>query len=515
MSDFRIERAIISVWNKDGIEELAEILQESDVDIFSTGGTARKLQENGIEVTLISDITKYPEILNGRVKSLHPDIYGGLLADPDNKDHQADLEKVDIDPIQLVIGNLYPFSEVFEDEDKNENEILEMIDIGGPSMLRASAKNYQNVAVISDPSQYDTFINRFKNDKIDRDYRKKLAQKAFKKTLQYDQNITKYFSDLLGEDNYVGGVYNKVHDLRYGENPDQEAGFYSPDSKGEWVPFQQLAGKELSYNNYRDCRAAYEIIKDMQIEEPACALIKHMNPCGFGIGKDLKAAYSRAVATDPKSYFGGIVSVNRKVTGELAQEITESFLECVIAPGYEEEALEVFKEKEKLRLLIPDEEGLDVDKKMVKYGKGLLIQDAQKIDRKEEEDWEIVTDNKNTGDYIKSLLIGWHLVKNVKSNAIVLADDTGAVGVGAGQMSRVDALKIAIRKAEEAGLKIEDAIMASDAFFPFRDSIDLANEYGISGVIQPGGSIRDDQVVEACDEFDMFMIFTGKRVFKH
>ncbi|MCF7885675.1 MAG: bifunctional phosphoribosylaminoimidazolecarboxamide formyltransferase/IMP cyclohydrolase, partial [Candidatus Marinimicrobia bacterium] len=260
---------------------------------------------------------------------------------------------------------------------------------------------------------------------------------------------------------------------------------------------------------------AYDIVNDMHLKEPCCALIKHMNPCGFGTGENLKEAYLRAIKPDPKSYYGGIVSLNEKVSKELAEEMVKSFLECVIAPRYEEEALEVLKSKKNLRILIPDEDGLKIERQAQKYGRGKLVQDKQKLSEKEENEWKIVTENKATEEYLKALRIGWRLIKNVKSNAIVLADGEGSVGVGAGQMSRVDSLKIAIRKAEEAGLDLDGVIMASDAFFPFRDSVDLANRYGIAGVIQPGGSIRDDEVIEACNEHDMFMIFTGKRVFKH
>jgi phosphoribosylaminoimidazolecarboxamide formyltransferase/IMP cyclohydrolase len=515
MNEFKIKRAIISVWNKEKILPLARELANNGVEIFSTGGTYKKLDQGGVQASKISELTEYPEILKGRVKTLHPAIFGGLLADPDKKDHKSDLEKIGADFFQLVIVNLYPFSKAFRNPDSQQEEIIEMIDIGGPSMLRAAAKNYKNNIVISDPEQYDEFFEKYKKNFIDLNYRKKLASEVFKKTAEYDLEIVKYFSQETKEELLVDGVYKKVHSLRYGENPDQEAGLYAPYHDLEWRPFRQIGGKELSYNNYQDCLAAYEIVQDMQLNEPSCALIKHMNPCGFGVGANLKEAYLRAVKTDPKSYYGGIVSLNGKVTRDLAEEMVKSFLECIIAPDYEEAAIEVLRTKKNLRILIPEQEGLAADKLISGYGKGKLVQDKQKISESEEKNWEIVTANKDSKEYLKALRIGWRLIKNVKSNAIVLADASGAIGVGAGQMSRVDALKIAIRKAEEAGLQIEDSIMASDAFFPFRDSVDLAAKYNIAGIIQPGGSIRDEEVIEACDEHNLFMIFTGKRVFKH
>lgn len=515
MSELQIKRAIISVWNKEKIVPLAQKLREKEVEIFSTGGTYKKLQDAGLAVTKISEVTQYPEILDGRVKTLHPVVFGGLLADPEKKSHKEDLAKIGTDFFQLVVVNLYPFAQAYNDPASSDDDIIEMIDIGGPSMLRAAAKNYKGTLVISDPAQYDEFVEKLENNIIDMNYRKKMAAEVFKKTAEYDRQIVQYFTGNNEEDIIAEGIYKKVHTLRYGENPDQEAGLYAPVSDIDWRPFIQLGGKELSYNNYQDCLAAYDIISDMQLNEPGCALIKHMNPCGFGIGQDLKAAYLRAVKTDPKSYYGGIVSLNRKVTRELAEELVKSFLECIIAPGYDEDAIEVLKTKKNLRLLIPNKEQIATDVQVQKYGRGKLVQDKQKISPSEEKEWEIVTENKNSDKYLKALRIGWRLIKNVKSNAIVLADETGAVGVGAGQMSRVDALKIAIRKAEEAGLQIKDTILASDAFFPFRDSVDLASEYGVAGVIQPGGSIRDEEVVEACNEHDIFMIFTGKRVFKH
>ncbi|MCF7740806.1 MAG: bifunctional phosphoribosylaminoimidazolecarboxamide formyltransferase/IMP cyclohydrolase [Candidatus Marinimicrobia bacterium] len=515
MSNLTIKRAIISVWNKDKVVPLAKKLEKQDVEIFSTGGTFRKLEESGVKVNRVSEITQYPEILDGRVKTLHPVIFGGLLADPDKEQHKKDLEQIGASSFQLVVVNLYPFSQAYNDPESSHDEIIEMIDIGGPSMLRAAAKNYKSNIVLSDPGQYDRFLEKLGKDSLNLGYRKELAAEVFQKTYEYDRQIVKYFADMQDESLLAEGLYKKVHELRYGENPDQKASLYAPQEDPDWRPFQQLGGKELSYNNYQDCLAAYQIVQDMQFDEPCCALIKHMNPCGFGTGENHKEAYLRAVKTDPKSYYGGIVSLNGKVTKELAEEMIKSFLECIIAPEYETEALEILKSKKNLRILIPDHEGLKNAKQIQSYGRGKLVQDQQKISESEEQNWKIVTNNKNTDAFRKALRIGWRLIKNVKSNAIVLADENGAVGVGAGQMSRVDALKIAIRKAGEAGLDLEGTIMASDAFFPFRDSVDLAHEEGLVGVIQPGGSIRDEEVITACDEHNMFMVFTGKRVFKH
>jgi len=515
MSSLNIKRVIISVWNKENIVPFARTLQSKGVRIYSTGGTFRKLSEENITVEKIEELTGFPEIMGGRIKTLHPLIFSGILANSANPDHIDDLKKVNATAFQLVVVNLYPFSETYHAGGKSDEEIVEMIDIGGPSMLRAAAKNYKSVAVLSHPSQYDEFLKRFEAGEINENYRRTLARDVFIQTSNYDTDIATFFSE--DKDPLPGlwlNHYQKSADLRYGENPDQQAALYNPQSDPKAQPFHQLQGKEISYNNYVDCIAAYRIAFEYKNELAVCVNIKHTNPCGFGLGQTPLDAYLRAVKADPVSYFGGIVGVNRPVDKALAEEWTKSFLECIVAPQFSTEALEILAKKKNLRLLIPNQNYLESKFDIKGYGKGLLVQEAQHGDDNEEK-WEMVTEQKPQNQLYEALHLGWHLVKHVKSNAIVLVDQNGSIGVGAGQMSRVDALKIAIRKAEEAGLNIKNSIMASDAFFPFRDSIDLAVEYGVVGVIQPGGSVRDKEVIEACNEHGLFMLFTHKRVFKH
>lgn len=515
IGDFVIKRAIISVWNKKGIIPLAKKLVQKGVEIYSTGGTFKVLTENGIPVTKIEDLTGFPEIMNGRVKTLHPLVFSGILADRSNSGHQQDLQRVGALDFQLIVVNLYPFAETFYAGDKSDSEIVEMIDIGGPSMLRAASKNYNSVVVLSDPSQYSDFIERLNNGTIDEEYRRLLAGAVFIKTAGYDAEIAGFFSGKAdGLPDLWMNRYRKRAELRYGENPDQKAALYSPVSAAESLPFIQLQGKEISYNNYVDCIAAYRVAMEFSTEKVVCANLKHTNPCGFGVADSALDAYKRAVRADPVSYYGGIVSVNRPVDRAVAEEFAKSFLECIVAPEFSREAIEILKKRKNLRLLIPNRDYLDYPYDVRAYGKGLLVQEHQMPEDREEA-WDIVTERRPDDSFFRALRIGWHIVKHVKSNAIVLADKNGSVGVGAGQMSRVDSMKIAIRKAGEAGLEIKNTIIASDAFFPFRDSIDLAAKYGIAGVIQPGGSIRDKEVIRACEEHNMFMLFTHKRVFKH
>jgi len=515
MKPFTINRAIISVWDKSGILPLARKLAAKGVEIFSTGGTYRTLIENGITVQKIEDLTGFPEIMGGRVKTLHPLIFSGILADRNNSAHLEDLKRIGGIGFELVIVNLYPFVETVHAGDKTDDEIIEMIDIGGPSMLRAASKNFNSVAVLSQPSQYNEFIDRFENNTIDETYRRSLARNVFIQTCNYDSEIATYFS---GKSENLPNMwlnhYRKSAELRYGENPDQKAALYNPESMPNAVPFTQLQGKEISYNNYIDCIAAYRVAFEFFTDRVVCANLKHTNPCGFGLGDTPLEAYQRAVKTDPVSYYGGIVGLNSPVDKAVAEEFTKSFLECIIAPEFTPEALEILKGRKNLRLLIPDEDYLEFPYDVKAYGKGLLVQEHQSSDDIEES-WTLVTKVNPEKSFREALRIGWHVVKHVKSNAIVLADQDGSIGIGAGQMSRVDSMKIAIRKAEEAGLQLHNTIIASDAFFPFRDSIDLAAKYGIAGVIQPGGSIRDEEVINACDDYGMFMLFTHKRVFKH
>jgi phosphoribosylaminoimidazolecarboxamide formyltransferase/IMP cyclohydrolase len=522
MKGIEVKQAIISVWDKSNLIPLARTLQKGGVRLFATGGTYRKLTEEGITVEKIEDFTGFPEILQGRVKTLHPLIFTGLLADNRKADHRRDLARVNGIPFQLIVVNLYPFSQTYRAGDKSEDEIIEMIDVGGPAMLRAASKNYNNIAVLSDPSQYDEFIQRFEKQNLDEAYLRRLAKAVFIRTAIYDSEIAAYFSGRVDSRSetqmdlpeFILTPYQRAVNLRYGENPDQSAALYNSVMNFDALPFEQLQGKEISYNNYVDCLAAYRLTFEYHTDAVICVNVKHTNPCGCGVAASPLAAYLRAVKADPVSYYGGIVGINRIVDQTLAKEFTKSFLECIVAPGFSPEALEILAKRKNLRLLIPNNDYLNDKYDLKSYGKGLLAQTIQSGDESES-NWQVVTKEKPNGKYQEALHLGWHLVKHVKSNAIVLTDEAGSVGVGAGQMARVDALKIALRKAREAGLETKGCVMASDAFFPFRDSIDLAAQAGIRGVIQPGGSVRDNEVIEACDEQGIFMLLTHKRVFKH
>ncbi|MCK9559763.1 MAG: bifunctional phosphoribosylaminoimidazolecarboxamide formyltransferase/IMP cyclohydrolase [Candidatus Marinimicrobia bacterium] len=515
MSEFKIKRAIISVWDKTNIIALAQALRRQGVEIYSTGGTFKALQTAGIAVEKIENLTGFPEILGGRVKTLHPVVFAGLLADTTEESHRADLARVQVEAIQLVVVNLYPFSETYHAGNKSFEEIVEMIDIGGPSMLRAASKNFKNVVILSDPKQYDEFQQRLEKGELTPEYRQSLARDVFLKTTAYDSEIAEFLSE-TGEPlpTVMAPAFYRQQSLRYGENPDQGAALYAPLAKPAWQPFKQLQGKEISFNNYVDCLAAYKCYATFKTDAAAVVIMKHTNPCGFAIGKTALAAYQRAVKTDPVSYFGGIVGVNREIDGALAEEFSKSFLECIIAPGYSAEALEILSKRKNLRLLIPDADNLNFDLDMRAYGQGLLVQQNQSPND-DETAWKVVTETQPPADLMPALKMAWHVVKHVKSNAIVFCDANGTIGVGAGQMSRVDSVKIAIRKAGEAGLTLKNAVMASDAYFPFRDSVDVAAQEGIVGIIQPGGSVRDEDSITACNEHKLFMIFTGKRVFKH
>jgi len=515
MNQFPIKRAVISVWDKTGIVPLAHLLTDHGVEIFSTGGTFRMLTENGINVKRIEDLTGFPEILGGRVKTLHPVVFAGLLADVRLAEHQNDLSRTGIEPFQLVIVNLYPFVETLQSGDKNDAEIIEMIDIGGPGMLRAASKNYANVVILSDPGQYAEFSEKYQAQTITPEYRRTLAQAVFLKTAAYDAEIANF---LGGQDPDLPEIMvcplRLQQALRYGENPDQRAGLYRPATTAGWEPFRQLQGKEISFNNYIDCLAAYKITATCPSDIPTAVVIKHTNPCGFAVGQTALNAYRRAVLTDPVSYFGGIVGVNCPVDAALAEELVKSFLECIVAPEYTSSALTMLSKKKNLRLLVPNPANLAENLDIRGYGSGALVQTVQSSPD-DESAWQVVTQVAPKTEHYPAMRLGWHLVKYVKSNAIVLCNAEGTLGVGAGQMSRIDSVRIAINKAHAAGLELKGAVMASDAFFPFADSVEEAARQGISGVIQPGGSIRDQDSIEACNRLGLFMLFTGKRVFKH
>jgi len=505
-----IKCALISVSDKTGITDFARKLADKGVKILSTGGTAKLLRENGIEVMDVSDYTGFPEIMNGRVKTLHPKIHGGLLAIRGNDEHMTVAKENNIEMIDLVVVNLYPFAETIKKDGVTLPEAIEQIDIGGPSMLRSAAKNFQSVTVITDPADYEAVAKEFEaNGDTDKETRRRLAEKVFAKTAVYDSAIAEYLTD--GKTKHL--VVEKIDDLRYGENPHQKAAFYKNTdghNNASLVTADQLQGKAMSYNNIMDADGALSLIREFS--EPTVAFIKHANPCGIASAETLADAFISAYECDPKSAFGGIIAFNRTVTGDIAESIVSKFFEVVIAPDFESKAITAFKTKPNLRILRVGEISPEPDAdNYKKVSGGLLIQDLDTA-RISEADLKIVTRRKPTNREMKDLLFGWHVVKHVKSNAIVLVENGATVGIGAGQMSRVDAVEIAISKANK---REDDSVMASDAFFPFPDSIETAAKHKIKAIIQPGGSIKDDEVIDAADAADIAMVFTGKRAFLH
>jgi len=509
------KRALISVSDKSEIESFAKELVKYDFDILSTGGTAKQLRDAGIDVIDVDEVTGFPEILDGRVKTLHPKIHGGLLA-RDTADHEEQLKEEGIHRIHLVIANLYPFQETLAKETATEEEIIENIDIGGPAMLRASAKNFESVAVIVEPSDYKLILEELEehDGEIPLSIRKKLAAKVFRHTAQYDAMIAEYFAEQTGEvfPGKYTVTYEKVQELRYGENPHQEAAFYKElDSKETSISgAKQLHGKELSYNNIQDANAAIEIVTEF--EGAAAVAVKHMNPCGIGVGSTIEIAFSRAYDADPVSIFGGIVAFNEEVTKEVAEKLSEIFLEIIVAPGFSQEALDILTEKKNIRLLemrVEAPENKEFTLKSV-HG-GLLLQSTDVYDLTPE-DLSVVTERKPTEEELKDLIFAQKAVKHVKSNAIVLAKNGQTLGIGAGQMNRVGAAKIAI---EQAGEKVAGSVLASDAFFPMPDTVEAAAKAGIKAIIQPGGSKRDEDSIKVCDDYGIAMVFTKVRHFKH
>ncbi|MFD2706884.1 bifunctional phosphoribosylaminoimidazolecarboxamide formyltransferase/IMP cyclohydrolase [Salibacterium lacus] len=511
-----IKRALISVSNKEGILPFAKQLEAAGVEIISTGGTSRVLKEGGVDVIGISDVTGFPEILDGRVKTLHPYIHSGLLAMRDNEEHQKQLEEHQITPIDLVVVNLYPFKETIEKPDTSFEEAIENIDIGGPGMLRAAAKNHKYVTVVTDPGDYDWILEDVKeNGDIPAETKAGLAAKVFRHTASYDSLVANYLTDHTGEQypETFTVTYEKKQDLRYGENPHQQAAFYrEPIGPMSSVANAiQLHGKELSYNNINDAEAALDIIKEFS--QPAAVAVKHMNPCGVGIGASITEAYEKAYDSDPVSIFGGITAFNREVDEETAKHLKEIFLEIIIAPSFSQEALDVLTQKKNIRLLkiAMEEETPRERSQITSIHGGALIQDE---DRKGflDADIKVVTDRDPTENEWQDLKLAWKVVKHVKSNAILLAKDQQTVGVGAGQMNRVGSAEIA---AAQAGEKAEGSAMGSDAFFPMKDTVETAGEAGVSAIIQPGGSIRDEESIEKANELGIAMVFTGMRHFKH
>ena len=521
MSDqtaIKIKTALISVSDKSDLDQLAATLRSHDIAIVSTGGTSAYLKEQNFKVTEVSAITGFPEMMGGRVKTLHPLIYAGLLNRPVIDDKL--LEKYSITNIDLVVVNLYPFEETIAQHHSDAEKAVENIDIGGPSMIRATAKNYHSKTILTDPSDYETLITELANNQgcVTYTLRKQLALKAFGYTACYDAAIWDYFSksqdDTLPQKLPIG--LTKKTNLRYGENPHQRAAIYQQKEVGPntLVGSKLHQGKELSYNNLLDANAAIGCVQSFN--EPACVIVKHVNPCGVAIGNDLDEAYKKSFHTDPESAFGGVIAVNRNVDGKLIKNIINNqFLELLIAPSFDSDALKALEEKQNIRVIEMDGgEKNTVDYSVQTIDGGFLIQDsdAKTIDR---QDIDIVTLRQPEDEEIKDMLFAWKVVKYVKSNAIVFARQQQTIGIGAGQMSRVMSAKIASLKASSANLNTKNCVMASDGFFPFKDSIEMAAEYGISCVIQPGGSIRDDEVIAAADEHNLVMGFTGIRHFKH
>jgi len=515
----KIERALISVSNKKGIVDFAKGLKEFGVEIISTGGTARLLNESGIDTVGISEITGFPEMLDGRVKTLHPKVHAGLLARRDVPEHMKTLSEMGIKTIDMVVINLYPFKETVLKEGSTFEEIVENIDIGGPTMIRSAAKNYRHVAVVTNPERYNSILEEMRSSggTLSEKTHLELMLEAFQTTAFYDALISTYlhrtFSSELFPPNLSIGL-EKVQDLRYGENPDQQAAFYmDPFCSGTCVArAEQLHGKELSYNNILDLDAAMDIVREF--DRPTAVVIKHTNPCGVASADTIYDAFVAAYNVDPIAAFGCVISTNRIIDLPTAEEISGHFVEAVIAPDYEPEALEVLKRKKNIRLLrtgepITREASPGMAMKGVKGG--MLIQTKSYVDLIPEK-LKVVTKRKPTEEEIRAMLFGWKVVKHVWSNAIVLCKGERTVGIGAGQMSRVDSSMIAGFKAKE---EAKGSVMASDAFFPFRDGVDEAAKVGVTGIIQPGGSIRDEEVIQAADEHGMAMVFTGIRVFRH
>ena len=519
-----VGRALLSVSEKTGLVEFAKGLAGLGIEILSTGGTRSALEEAGLTVIDVSDYTGSGEMMDGRVKTLHPQLHAGLLARRDSRDDMAELEGKGWGTIDLVAVNLYPFEEKAVEGGLDIDEATAFIDIGGPTMLRAAAKNHRGVVVVPDPSYYGEVLEALNEGaaSVPLELSRRLAIEVFRRTARYDSAISSYLQELIGgEHDRLGPLLQttmeRVEVLRYGENPHQKAAFYrDPIRVGpNLADAEQLGGKQLSFNNIIDLESALGI--PLEFESPACALIKHTNPCGVGTGGDLLDAYENALATDPVSAFGGLAGFNRTVEAPLAETLVERFWEAVIAPGFSEEALELLTTKKNLRILRYDGDSRRdlssaMDYKRV-YG-GLLVQevDAGWVAMK---DAKVVTKRQPTEEEMAALEFGWRVVKWVKSNAIVYAAADRTLGIGAGQMSRVDSAQLAVKKAETAGLSLEGCAMASDAFFPFRDAVDAAAEAGVRSIVEPGGSIRDEEVIEAADQHDMAMLFTGMRHFRH
>jgi len=525
-----IKRALISVSDKAGILEFAQTLRQFDVEILSTGGTAKQFRDHGIPVVEVSDYTGFPEMLDGRVKTLHPKVHGGILGRRDLPEHVAAMQQAAIPNIDMVVVNLYPFEATVAKPGCTLEEAIENIDIGGPAMVRSAAKNWKDVAVLTDAAQYDGVLAEMKSSggAVGQATRFALSVAAFNRISNYDAAISDYLSSFNADGSrnpfpgQTNGRFVKVQDLRYGENPHQQAAFYRDlhPAPGSLVTAQQLQGKELSYNNIADADAAWECVKSF--DSSACVIVKHANPCGVALGAAALEAYTKAFQTDPTSAFGGIIAFNQTVDGAAAEAVSKQFVEVLIAPDFTDDALAIFKAKANVRVLkiaLPQggnsawEKGRNShDSKRV--GSGLLIQTADNHEISLP-DLKIVTQKQPSSQQMQDLLFAWRVAKYVKSNAIVFCGNGMTLGVGAGQMSRVDSTRIAAIKAGNAGLSLAGSVVASDAFFPFRDGVDVLAEAGAACVIQPGGSMRDEEVIAAADEHGLAMVLTGVRHFRH
>ncbi len=508
-------RALVSVSDKRGVVEFATALAEMGWEIISTSGTLAALRNSGLKVTNISDVTGFPEICEGRVKTLHPKVHGGLLARRDKEDHMAQLTENGIETIDMVCVNLYPFEATIAKEGVTMEEAVENIDIGGPSMLRSAAKNYASVSVVCDPNDYAMVLEEIRAEGNTKpETRLMLSAKAYTHTALYDSHIATYMRKAAGLQEKLFLSFDAVQSLRYGENPHQKAAFYR---SGEKVSYsvahaKQLGGKELSYNNIQDANAALQIVREFS--EPFAVGLKHMNPCGAGIGKDIAEAWQRAYEADKVSIYGGIVAVNRPLTAEVAQMMKPIFLEIVMAPSFEPEALEVLASKKNLRLLEVEMDGVKAPQRQyVGVTGGLLVQDAD-TDCLDITADMCVTERKPEASELVDMNFGWRIVKHVKSNAIVVVKDGKTLGVGAGQMNRVGSAEIALNQAKAAGAT-EGLVLASDGFLPFDDTVELASKYGVVAIVQPGGSIRDEDAIKKANEKGIAMLFTGMRHFKH
>jgi phosphoribosylaminoimidazolecarboxamide formyltransferase/IMP cyclohydrolase len=515
----KISRALISVSDKTGVAELAAGLAALGVEILSTGGTAKLLREEGLKVRDVSEVTGFPEMLDGRVKTLHPKVHGGLLALRSNPEHQRQVQEHGIEFIDLVVVNLYPFEKTAAKPGVKFEEIIENIDIGGPSMIRSAAKNFEDVTVVVDPADYAGVLEEAQKNAgaVSRETRARLARKAFATTAAYDGAISSTLQKLrngtLPENLHLN--YRKVMDLRYGENPHQKSALYvDPAVGGRGLACaRQLQGKELSFNNLVDLEAAWRL--SQEFPEPATAIIKHTNPCGVASGATLAESYQRALEVDPVSAFGSVIAFNRKLDAATAEAISKLFVEAVVAPGYEPAALERLGSKKNLRLLdMSTTPGDEYGLQLKSLGGGLLVQTPDTLGAKPEE-WKCVTERQPTEAEKRALVFAWRVVKHVKSNAIVYARDGVVVGVGAGQMSRVDSVKIATNKARELNHSLEGTVVASDAFFPFPDGVEEAAQAGAKAIVQPGGSLRDPEVIAAANRLGLAMLFTGVRHFRH